>query len=65
MRFVAEKGNPRESKDEQRKDLYLFFLIYYMKSDLQLKQETIQYQHAGVYTTVLQSGHQFCIGNDC
>lgn len=36
-----------------------------MKSDLQLKQETIQYQHAGVYTTVLQSGHQFCIGNDC
>lgn len=36
-----------------------------MTSDLQLKQETIQYQHAGVYTTVLQSGHQFCIGNDC
>lgn len=29
MRFVAEKGNPRESKDEQRKDFFIFtFLLH-------------------------------------
>lgn len=57
----ATQGRAKMSREK----IFLFLLFYYMKSDLQLKQETIQYQHAGVYTTVLQSGHQFCIGNDC
>ena len=34
-----------------------------MRAGTMLKKPTMLYQNAGVYTPMLQSGHQFCIGN--